>query len=125
MEPIVRSIRHTALSILSITLGLLLLVYVAKSADVKAGTTTCPASGSKAIATSSIRVQMATVRTLVANTGIIYLGGSAITTSNGVFLYGGESYTFPTQGNSSPYDLSRIYFACSVNTDVINYTYAQ
>ncbi len=96
--------------------------------NVSNGSNSCPTSGTKRIASSSIRSISFTIQAPaapVANTGYVCLGGASVTTTTGVCLGGGDSYTFGAASNSSQYDLTQIYFVCSVNTDLITYTYLQ
>jgi hypothetical protein len=95
------------------------------------GSTTCPSSGNLAILSISVSTPTYTLLApgstdAVPNTGIVYFGGPAVTTSGanvGFPLIPGSSYTAPTQGNAGPYNLHNVYIACSVNTDTIRYTY--
>jgi hypothetical protein len=115
-----RTIRFIAL-----LLGLAICI---PAGNVSSGSNTCPTSGAKRISASSIRSITFTVQAPaapVANTGYVCLGSSAVTTTSGVCLGGGDAFTFAPASNSAAYDLTQIWFVCSVNTDLITYTYLQ
>jgi|SRR5690349_21785378 len=103
---------------------LLALALALPAGNVSNGSNTCPTSGAKRISSTSIRAIHFTVQSVSSNMGIIYLGGPSVTT-NGVAIGAGDADTFPPASNTAQYDLSQIYFACSVNTDSIVYTYLQ
>jgi hypothetical protein len=89
------------------------------------GANTCPTSGAKAVSATSARSVTWTVQAPLANTGKIYIGGPTVTTSTGIALNPGDGYTNPSQGNAASYDLSQVYFACTVSGDSITYVYQQ
>lgn len=92
------------------------------------GSNTCPTSGTKKISSSSIRATQFTLQAPaapVSNTGYICIGGASVTTTTGACLGGGDSIFMPPVSNSAAYELNNIYFVCSVNTDLITYTYLQ
>jgi hypothetical protein len=89
------------------------------------GSTTCPSSGNKALTNTQTKVSVLTVQSAFGNAGTIYLGGSTVSSTSGLQLLVGDSYTFQTQGNSQPYDLSKTYFACSNSADTVVFTYTQ
>ena len=92
------------------------------------GSNTCPTSGTKRIASASLRATQFTLQAPaapVSNTGYICIGGASVTTTTGACLGGGDSIFMPPVGNSAAYDLTQIYFVCSVNTDLLVYTYLQ
>lgn len=119
---------HFLLSyLLGMLIGAALLVEL-HGASFRNGSNTCPTSGAKQLSSTSIRASWVTVQSPAApsaNTGRLHFGDSTVTTSNGVYISPGGTYTFPTEGNSAVYDLSNIYFACSVNTDIVNFNYLQ
>lgn len=88
------------------------------------GSTTCPTSGAKRVVSTSTPAITATIQVPVGNSGtVIYLGGSTVSTSTGIALYKGDSYTFPAAGNSNSLNLFQVYFVCSANTDTITWIY--
>lgn len=107
---------------------LLALAFALPAGNIGNGSNTCPTSGAKRLSATSIRSISFTVQAPaapVANTGYVCLGGSAVTTTTGVCLGGGDAFTFAPASNTAQYDLTQIYFVCSVNTDLIAYTYLQ
>lgn len=103
------------------TLWILLTLSLAYAWAPNNGVTTCPTSGNKRVASSSVRTPTYSLQTPISNTGSVCIGGSSVTTSSAICLTAGMSYTAPTQGNSPAYDLQGVYFACTVNTDVIQW----
>lgn len=91
----------------------------------KDGLNTCPSSGNKQIATTRTVVGTLTVQAPSANTGLIYFGGETVSTTRGVAINPGGAFTYPPMGNTQPYDLSNIRFACTVTADTITYNYVQ
>jgi len=85
------------------------------------GSTTCPTSGAKRVASSSTKAITVTIQVPLANAGVIYLGGSTISSTTGIQLNKGDSFTFAPASNSNSWDLFQIYFACSTNTDTITW----
>ncbi len=123
-----RSVYNTPMRTLRALALLFCLAVAIPAGNVSNGSNTCPTSGTKRIASASIKSISFTVQAPaapVANTGYVCLGGSAVTTTTGVCLGGGDSFTFSPASNTAQYDLTQIYFVCSVNTDLITYTYLQ
>jgi hypothetical protein len=87
------------------------------------GTVTCPTSGNKQVTTRADKAVTYTIQAPTANAGNIFWGDVNINTSAGIPLAPGDSYTGQPQGNSSAYTMNSIYFACSTNTDSINFIY--
>lgn len=112
---------------LAFTLIAVLVVPSGNASNFKSFKTTCPTSGAKQVNSSQLKVVNATIQSPFANTGNIFIGDSAVSTSSveGIQLLQGDSYTTPTQGNNAAYDLSGMYFACSTNTDSIQVIYNQ
>lgn len=104
---------------------LLALAIALPAGNVTSGSNTCPTSGAKKVSSTSTRAIHVTIQADTTNMGYIHLGGSAVTTSTGVYLGAGDANTLPPASNSAQYDLSQIYFACTVNTDTIVFTYLQ
>ena len=53
----------------------------------------------------------------IANTGIIYVGGSGVTSSTGIALYPGDVYSIDID------NLNDVYVVASVNGENVQYTY--
>ncbi len=90
------------------------------------GSVTCPSSGNKALLSVSTRVLFYSLYTpgiATANTGFVCIGSSSVTTGSGICFDKGVYYSVPSVSNTSPYDLSQLYIACTVNTDTIRYLY--
>jgi hypothetical protein len=102
-----------------------LIVPMANPGAVKSGSNTCPSSGNKAISSAQIKAAQVIVMAAAANTGKVYVGGSTVTSTEGVYLNAGDSVNFAPRGTTDAYDLSAIYFACAQSADTITYTYAQ
>lgn len=100
-------------------------VFLANPAAIKSGSNTCPSSGNKTVSSTNIRAIQVIVMGTSGNTGKVYVGGPTVTTSEGIYLNAGDTINFATQGNASAYDLSNIYFACTVSGDSIGFTYVQ
>jgi hypothetical protein len=88
------------------------------------GSKTCPSSGNTPILATGVNTAQFTILSLVANTGAaVYIGGANVTTSNGLQLLPGQSYTPSTQGNAQVYNLGQVYLACANTTDTVRYVY--
>jgi hypothetical protein len=88
------------------------------------GSTTCPASGNKAVLSKSAPTGFFVLLSLVSNTGSdIEVGNASVTTSTGLQLLPGQSLAPGTQGNTALYDLGNTYFACQNTTDVVRWLY--
>lgn len=114
--------------IIRLAVLLFCLCLAVPAGNVGNGSNTCPTSGTKRIASSSLRVTQFLIQAPaapVSNTGYICIGGASVTTTTGACLGGGDSIFMPPVSNSAAYDLTQIYFVCSVNTDLITYTYLQ
>ena len=53
----------------------------------------------------------------VANTGIIYVGGSGVTAATGIALYAGDVYSVDID------DLNDVYVIATVDGENVQYTY--
>lgn len=87
------------------------------------GSKTCPSSGNVPITTTSVKAAYWVIQAPITNTGNICWGTATVTTSNAPCLTAGQSFYAGTQANSQPYDLSHVSIACTVNTDVVKYTF--
>lgn len=81
-------------------------------------------TGRKVVTTSGIKVQLSgsscvsvTIKALSANTGFIYVGGTNLTTSNGLELAAGESVSLSIDHTE------KLYIDASVNGDGVSYLY--
>lgn len=108
-----------------LTLLLTLSVVVAPAANWKSLTVGCPTAGAKVVSATQIKASWVLIQSPFANTGVIYVGGSSVSPTEGMQLLIGDALNAPPQGNSQVFDLGLIYFACSVNTDTITVLYAQ
>ena len=100
----------------------------AGSANFLHGSVACPGSGTAQLASVSTKASFIVAQSPLLptpNTGRIHFGGSGVTTSGGVYILPGDSYSWPPEGNSAVFDLRQIYFACTVNSDIVTFDYVQ
>ena len=105
---------------LRLVVSLLILVSATFSGDFVSGSATCPSSGNAHVSPTPYNLYQFTMTAGLSNTGVIYIGGSNITTSNGGgVLTPGASYNAskPNAGVNP----SSLYFACTVNTDTLTW----
>ena len=69
------------------------------------------------VLTSSTACKHVDIMAAVANTGIIYVGGSGVTTATGIALYAGDVYSIDID------DLKDVYVIATVNGENVQYTY--
>ncbi len=69
------------------------------------------------VLTSSQACKHVDIMAAVANTGIIYVGGSGVTSSTGIALYPGDVYSLDID------DLNDVYVVATVNGENVQYTY--
>jgi hypothetical protein len=89
------------------------------------GTTSSISNGSKAVTTAGTAVALATstacqsvlIQAKAANTGVIYVGGSTVSSTSGIFLYAGESVEMSVD------NLADINIDSSVNGEGVVFTY--
>ena len=74
-------------------------------------------TGGSGLANSSIPCKHIDIMAAVANTGIIYVGGSGVTSSTGIALYPGDVYSIDID------NLNDVYVVASVNGENVQYTY--
>lgn len=103
----------------------LLLCLPLVAGNMISGSTTCPTSGVKAVTSTQSKGPWFVIMASPGNTGKIYVGGSNVSSTTGVYLNAGDSLSGPPQGNTAAYDLNKTYFACSVNTDSVQYIQVQ
>lgn len=93
-------------------------------------------NGSKATVTAGTRVALTASKTLVrglritakpANTGLIYLGDSAVAASNGYLLDAGDTADLAGMagGEDAVFDLSKLYIDSSVNAEGVTFAYLE
>lgn len=89
-----------------------------------AGAHTAIVNGKKTVTTAGTRVQLTTtstgihtvsVRALTGNTGLIYIGNSAVASTTGVELSAGDAITITIN------DLSKVYIDSAVNGEGVTY----
>ncbi len=96
-----------------------------RSGSIGSGTTTCPASGSKAVASASTFAGWVIVQAPVGNAGVIYVGATGVTSTTGPAILAGGSFMAPPRSSTSSYNLNQRFIACSNSNDTIVYIYAQ
>jgi len=69
------------------------------------------------VLTSSTACKHVDIMAAVANTGIIYVGGSGVTADTGIALYAGDVYSLDID------DLNDVYVIATVNGENVQYTY--
>ena len=67
--------------------------------------------------TSSTACKHVDIMATVTNTGIIYVGGSGVTSSTGIALYPGDVYSLDIE------DLNDVYVVATVDGENVQYTY--
>jgi hypothetical protein len=83
----------------------------------------CPTAGTVTRVTATpLRCIAYNIFALPGNTGSIYVGGPAVSsTSYAIRLSAGDNYAWTPAGSTSVYDLSVIYFTSSINGEGISY----
>lgn len=74
--------------------------------------TVTTATTAEALQASTFKVRNAVIKALSTNTGLAYIGDSAVAAANGFELAAGESVgigAIMTRGNHGTYDLNKIY----------------
>ena len=69
------------------------------------------------VLTSSTACKHVDIMAAVANTGIIYVGGSGVTAATGIALYAGDVYSLDID------NLNDVYVIATVNGENVQYTY--
>ena len=69
------------------------------------------------VLTSSTACKHVDIMAATANTGIIYVGGSGVTTATGIALYAGDVYSLDID------DLNDVYVLASVNGEDVQWVY--
>ena len=87
-------------------------------------------SGSKDVTTAGTREKLAasytpcftvTIQAKVANSNYVYVGGSSVSSTNGVQLAAGDSVTFSPISREYRYDLSGIWVDAAVDGEGVVY----
>ena len=73
-------------------------------------------SGGSGDAASTIECKHIDIMAAVANTGIIYVGGSSVTTATGIALYPGDVYSLDIE------DARRVFVIATVDTENVQFT---
>jgi len=79
------------------------------------GSTTITTAGNKVILSESTPLKSVTIKALVTNTGIIYVGGVNVSSSNGFQLSAGETVNLDID------DVNKIYLDSSVNSEGVTW----
>lgn len=79
------------------------------------GKTTVTTAGVRVALSSSTPISSVTIKACIANTGIIYIGNSTVTSSNGFELSAGDTISLDID------NLSDVYIDSSVNTQSVTY----
>ena len=79
------------------------------------GKTTVTTAGTRVVLSTSQTIKSLTIKALTANTGTIYVGNSAVSSSNGFQLNSGDSVSFDIN------NLNLVYIDSSVNTQSVSY----
>ena len=69
------------------------------------------------VLTSTVSAKHVDIMAAIANTGIIYVGGSGVTSATGIALYPGDVYSLDID------DLNDVYVVATVNGENVQYTY--
>ena len=105
-------------------LMLVLALGTGRSSRFISGSASCPTSGNAQVSTTGYNLFSLTVSAGSINTGSIYLGGTGVTTSSGIYLASSASsysVTLPFAGLNP----SALYFACTVSGDSVTWTGVQ
>lgn len=85
-------------------------------AEIRDGSKTVTTAGTaEALSSSSVKVVWVTIQAKLDNTGYIYVGASTVSSTRGIVLQAGDSFTFQTVERRYTYDLSKIYIDASVS----------
>jgi hypothetical protein len=87
--------------------------------DVKDGSKNVTTAGTRVALAASTACQAVLIQAKAANTGIIYVGGSTVSATSGIFLYPGESVEISID------NLSKVYLDSSVNGEGVVFTYGE
>jgi hypothetical protein len=85
--------------------------------DVKDGSKNVTTAGTRVALASTTACQGVLIQAKAANTGIIYVGGSTVSSTSGIFLYAGESVEISID------NLSKVYIDSSVSGEGVVFTY--
>ena len=90
-------------------------VTVVAGTTIYNGQTTIGVAGSAAVVKSTTTIKSITVKALVTNTGIVYVGDSSVDNTNGYELEAGESISLDVS------DTASVYVDVSVNGEGVSY----
>lgn len=91
-------------------------------------------TGTQTVTTAGTRVALTAVRTAAswlivtgrpANVGNIFVGGADVTSTNGIPVAAGGSFSFPDVGGPTYLDLKDIYIDAANNGDQVIYIYGR
>jgi len=85
--------------------------------DVKDGSKNVTTAGTRVALASTTACQGVLIQAKAANTGIIYVGGTTVSATSGIFLYPGESVEISID------NLSKVYLDSSVSGEGVVFTY--
>jgi hypothetical protein len=86
-------------------------------AGIVSGTTACPSSGSVRISSTGSNYYQLDIQAPYGNAGTVYVGGSGVTSTTGIALVAGATYT---QVRPSPtLSATAVYFSCSNSADSV------
>jgi hypothetical protein len=111
---------------------LIALVLPLGSATFRSGSQTCPSSGTKQLSTTApTRAIWISLQSPSGNTGVIAFGSQSVTvaaacaTASGNCMTASGTAFLPAVSNSSSYDLSQVWFTCTVAGDTIMFNALQ
>lgn len=78
----------------------------------------------QALSATDAYCQSVAIKAFAANTGVIYIGDVAVTTTNGFPVPKGDTFILNAQDNLTPINLKNIYFDGGTTNDDINVTCA-
>jgi len=92
-------------------------------AGMVSGKTACPSSGSVQVSASAGYFYQLDIQAPYENVGTVYVGGYGVTSTTGLELVAGSTYT---QSRPSPsISPTAVYFACSNSADTIHWAGGQ
>lgn len=114
--------------IFRVMLALMLLVFPAGtmfSSSLGVGSQSCPTAGAKQLSTTNTPAIWINIQALSGNSGTIWYGGSAVTTSKGSYLFPAGTGYISSGSQNAGLNLSATYIACTNSGDSVTYTYLQ
>lgn len=83
------------------------------------------AGTAEALSATGIIADWVQVQAKSANTGLIFTGGTGVSSSAGVRLYADDGFMYPPKANNAMYDLQHIYIDAAVNGEGVTFTYGR